>query len=198
MLANKYNSLYEAYLFGNREGSGYAIFETHKEWFREELHSGRLKLYLKAHLEEVLESRDARKYDYSILLIQAIGIELEPEDDHFELLFKIALGLFTDQPNKNMGWLMYQLMDISIHHGEEIEKLNQGSPSLAYEVFAEIGKQKYTSTQSGPNMYFAAYKAIWLFQYLRQEESKKLLEEIYMKHFDSRVAEDAIEEYEGM
>lgn len=196
---DKYNSLFEKYLFGNREGSGYAIFESHKEWFREEFLSGRLKLYVKTHLEEILEHWDARKYDYSILLIQAIGLEFAPEDNHVELLFKIALNLLKQkEAPKSLDWMMYQLMDTSIHNGEEIEKFNQGNPSLAYQVLAEIGKQKYTPEESGPNMYYAAEKAIWLFQYLRPVESQKLLEEIYMKHFDGRVAEDAIEEYKGM
>jgi len=199
MSKDKYNSLYEKYLFGNQEGSGYAIFKTHEKWFREEYQKGRLNLYVKAHLEEVLESWDARKYDYSILLIQAIGIDFSPEDNHFELLFKIALNLLQQKEAlKSLDWMMYQLMDTCIHNGEELEKFNQGNPSLAYQVLAKIGTYPYTPLQTGPQMYYAAYKAICLFQHLRKEESKKLLEEIYMKHFDRRVAEDAIEEYEDM
>jgi hypothetical protein len=149
----------------------------------------------KSLLEAALSDQDLRKYDFALLILQAVGIISRPGDRHFELLFQFADEQIDqacfEQDEEFVGYLLQQLMDVSIHYGDEIQALFASHTDLAERVLRKIGLMKYLPESYGPNMYFAASKALWLFKFFPQSFSRSTLKSVYMNHFDSRVSEDA-------
>ena len=193
----KFDEILNQYQFGNKEGNGYSLFQTHKDWFVENIGNGNLKLDLLKTLEEVKQNNDLRKYDFVLLIIQAFGIDFSKNDKHFELLFLIADSITEDFKVSTNGdqisWLLHQLTDICIHNYDEVELVIRRNLKLIIKVLRKIGTTKYESNGYGPQMYFATYKAVGIFWHLPKEERKKLLNEIYLNHFDERVIEEAEE-----
>jgi hypothetical protein len=197
MKKHKFEEILNQYEFGNKEGNGYSLFEKHKDWFKKSAENGDLKLALGETLEEVNQNNDLRKYDFVLLIIQAFGIDFIKEDKHFELLFSIAdsitEGFKVSVNGDKKSWLLHQLTDICIHNYGEVEFVIERNPKLIPRVVRKIGKVKYESNGYGPQMYFATYNAVGIFGFLPKEEIQKLLDEVYLNHFDGRVVEEAEE-----
>ena len=194
---SKFDEMLNQYEFGNKEGNGYSLIEKYKDWFIQNAENGILKLALKNALEEIKQNNDLRKYDFVLLIIQAFSIDFTNEDKHFELLFSIADSITEDFKTSINGdkksWLLYKLTDICIHYSDEVELVAKRNPNLIPRVVEKIGKVKYESEIYGPQMYFAAYKAVGLLWDMPQEKAKKIIQEVYLKHFDGRVIEETEE-----
>ncbi|MEL7427547.1 MAG: hypothetical protein AAFN81_31440 [Bacteroidota bacterium] len=190
MSPSKYAEILSQYKY--REG--YATFKTHDGWFAEHIVNGVLKLLLKNTLVEIKATKDLRKYDFVLLTIQVMPVDFSEEDDHFELLFEIA-DVITEkfevsQKEDKEPWLLHQLADICIHNSDQVKLIEKRNPGLISSVVAKIGKVKYQPESYGPQMYFAAYKAIGLFWDMPKERAKEIIQEVYLKHFDGRVVEE--------
>lgn len=197
MNQSNFSEILSQYEFGNKNGNGYSLFDKYIDWFRENAKNGTLKILLKDTLEDIKYSNDLRKYDFVLLVIQAIGIDLSEEDIHFDLLFEIADSITEDftisADGDKKSWLLHQLTDICIHHGDAIEWLAKRQPNLIPRVVEKIGKVQYESTGYGPQMYFATYKAVGLFWEMPQEIAKRIIQEVYLQHTDVRVIEETEE-----
>lgn len=193
----KFKEILDQYEFWNKEGKAYLLFEHYKDWFIQSIKNESLKSCLLETLNEVIQTKDLNKYDFVLLVIQAFEIDFSKKDEHFELLFFIADSIMEDFAFSVNGdkesWLLHQLMDICIHHAEEIEKVFRRNAKLIPRVVRKIGRVKYESSIYGPQMYFAAYKSVGLILYMPNNEAKEILNEIFLKHFDKRVVEEANE-----
>lgn len=194
MKHSKFDEILNQFEFRN---NGYLLFEKYADWFEESIKDGSLKLALDRTLNEANQNNDLRKYDFALLVIQAFDIDFTDEDKHFELLFSMADLITKDfelsENRDKKSWLLHQLTDICIHYDEEIELIVKRNPKLIPSVVRKIGKVKYQLENYGPQMYFAAYKAVGLIWYLPKKEAKDLLEKVYLTHFDERVIDEAEE-----
>ncbi len=193
MVQPEYDEILNQYQY--REG--YSTFEKYRSWFKENIETGKIRPLLKNTLLEVKKTKSLRKYDFVLLVIQAMRIDFIEEDNHFELLFEIA-DLITkefkeSQNGDKESWLLHQLTDICIHNDDQVELTAKRNSNLIPRVIEKIGKVKYEPKAYGPQMYFAAYKAVGLFWYIPQEISKEIIQEVYLKHFDKRVVEETEE-----
>lgn len=177
--------------------NGYSLFEKYADWFEKSGKDGSLKLALDKTLNEANQDNDLRKYDFALLVIQAFDFDFAKDDKHFEVLFSIADSITEDFETSENGdkksWLLHQLTDICIHNDDEVELVAKRNPKLIPSVVRKIGKVKYELQNYGPQMYFAAYKAVGLIWYLPKKEAKDLLDKVYLTHFDERVIDEAEE-----
>ena len=190
----KLKQIFQQYTYGNEEGNGYKLFDKYKEWFEKAMESKRLNNELKSLLLESIEEIDLVKYDFVLLIVQTFGMDFSENENHFELLFKMADKLTENYQkstqNEKIPWLLHQLADICIHYYEELEKLSKKDQNLILNVIEKVGKVKYDKQTYGPQMYFAAYKTVGLFWYVDINNSRPVIKNTYLKHFDSRVIEE--------
>lgn len=192
----KLEEILNQYEFESKKGSAQSIFEKYKDWFTITLGNGELKALLLDNLKDVARTKDLKKYDFVLLIIQAFDINFTENDEHFELIFSIADSLTEDYTTNVKGdktsWLLWQLTDICIHHSDELDRVSKINPQLIPRVVRKIGKIKY-EIRHGNSMEFAALKSVSLVWYMSDEEAKEILQEVFLKHFDAGVIEEAKE-----
>lgn len=195
MKNSKFVEILKQYEFGNSKGNVHALFKKYSDWFKQSNNNGILKLALADTLKEVIQTNDLRKYDFVLLVIQVFNIDFTKEDKHFELLFSIANSIIKDfkisESRDKRAYLLHQLTDICIHRHDEVNFLAKRKPELLKNLVEKIGKVKYSLTESGLDISLAAYKAVGLIWYLSKEDAKILFEEIYLRHPDETVVDEA-------
>lgn len=188
---------YEEILSKYNYREGYSSLENNKEWLKINTINGKIKPLLERTLLEVKNTKDFRKLDFVLLVVQTEGIDFSASDNHFDLLFEIADLITDNYTDSNIDdkepWLLHQLMDVSIHNAESVTSVIKRNQDLIHRVLRKVGAAKYTPLKYGPEMYFATYKSLTLFEDVSKKTREEVLKKVYLNHFDPRVVEDANE-----
>ncbi len=195
MKHQKIEEIFQQYINQNGEKNT-NLLEQYQEWFVESSENGKLQAALLDTLKDILKTKDLKRYDFVLLLIQALIIDFTENDKHFELIFLIAdaitEGYTVHTKGDYVAFLLWQLTDICIHRDDELNVVSKTNPKLIPKVVRKIGSVKYELKDGNP-MDFAALKSINLVWYMSNEDAKEILEEIFLNHFDTGVVEDAKE-----
>jgi len=197
MEQQNFKVIFEEYSDGYEIGNAYDIFEKHKNWFHINKDNGVLKSVLLEYIKDCLQEKNLKKYDFTLLIIQAFAIDFERTDEHFYFLFLMAAlitkdFIFSENGDKR-AWLLHQLTDICLHYSDEVDIVVKRKPELVASVVAKIGNIGYNHVNYTSQMYLATHKAIDLICYLDRIVAKKILNTVFLQHFDARIVDEAQE-----
>lgn len=192
-----FDTIFKEYCDGYEEGNAYDVFDKYENWLQVNKDNGVLKSFLLKAIKACLQEKNFKQYDFVLLIIQAIGLRFEEADEHFDLLFVMA-DLITEDfkfsaEGDRRAWLLHQLADICTHRFDEVANVVKKNSKLVAKVIEKIGNTRYEPLVYGPQMYFAAYKSICILQHLDESVARIILDDVFLRHFDTRVIEEAEE-----
>lgn len=145
----------------------------------------------------MLLSLDLRKYDFCLLTIQAHHIAHDASERHYDLLLKIGhqivRDMFSEQtPNDHAVVCIHQLMDIFFHHwNDQINPAVERNSSLVIELLEHLGTFDYKGQNLDVDIGLAVYKSFSILGALAPEVQIRLLDNVFLCHFDPEVAKEA-------
>ncbi len=141
-----------------------------------------------------------KKYQIILGLLQGVFPFTESKIPELAYLFSKVIKQLTRIKNELEGWqrdhLLYLIMDILFHTPILFELSNQKTRVAISEGIIEMGRLKYTLTETNSDSFLMNYQAINIFGWFEEEKTWNELKETYSSHFDPWVRESLAEELE--